>query len=222
MNGQPQKLALSLEAIRREWIAAGIMSADPAPQAAPLTQDEEVERVRQMVRAQRMDAFKSNCPEEFLSKIDRERLPNLEAWDAADAWNGRFPGVWLWSHVTGKGKTRMLYRQFGRLHVEQGKAVVKITGQQLAEEYFAYHMKGEPRAFYAWLNRYDVVMIDDIDKLDMDDRRAPRMCRELFDEFYTKHKAVLVTANEPIAHFQKRIGDSTARRMNAVCTEIGF
>jgi chromosomal replication initiation ATPase DnaA len=222
MNDEPEKLSFSIDDIRRQWIEAGIMPAEPAPEPIPLTQSEEEARVRQLVRTQRMDAFKSNCPDEFMHKIDRTLLPNLEAWDKADAWAGTFPGIWLWSHCTGKGKTRMLYRQFGRLHVEQGKAVIKISGQALAEEYFAYHMKGEPRSFYSWMNRYDVVMIDDIDKIDLEDRRAPRMCRELFDEFYSKHKSVLVTANEPIEHFQKRIGDSTSRRMHAVCEEISF
>lgn len=220
---EPQAPVSFLDALRQQWVDAGLMSAEQAPaQPTPLTPEQEEARVREYIRQQRMEAFRSQCPEEFRKKIDRTLIPNLVAWDKADAWQGAFPGVWLWSHATGKAKTRMLWRQFGRLHVERGKAVLKITGQALAEEYFGYHMAGEPRAFYAWVRRYDVVMLDDLDKIDLDDRRAPRMCRELFDELYAWHKPVLVTANEPISHFQKRIGDSTARRMSSVCVEIPF
>lgn len=210
------------EALRREWIAAGLMPETPPQPTVPLTEAEEVARTKAEIRSQRLAAFKSNCPVEFRKPIDRALIPNLAAWDQADKWNGSHPGIWIWSLETGRAKSRMLWRQFGRLHVECGRSVLKITGQALAEEYFAYHMSGHPRAFYGWVMGYDVVMLDDLDKMDLDDKRAPRMCRELFDELYSHRRPALVTANEPIAHFQKRIGESTSRRMNEVCTEIKF
>lgn len=220
---QAQEPVSFFDALRKQWIDAGLMTdgPDPAP-AAPKTEEEEQASVRAYIRAQRMETFRSQCPAEFCKAINPALIPNLAAWDKADAWTGTFPGIWLWSHATGRAKTRMLWRQFGRLHVDHGKAILKVTGQALAEEYFGYHMAGEPRAFYAWVRRYDVVMLDDLDKMDLDDKRAPRMCRELFDELYSWHKPVLVTANEPIAHFQKRIGDSTGRRMANVCAEVAF
>ena len=217
----PEPLSF-VDALRRDWLAAGLITAEPRQPAIPLTQEQEAERVRLYVRTQRMEAFKTSCPAEFRAKIDRARIPNLDAWDRADAWTGSHPGIWLWSHETGHAKSRMLWRQFGRLHVERGKAVLKISGQALAEQYFGYHMSGNPRAFYHWVMAYDVVMLDDLDKIDLDDKRAPRMCRELFDEFYAHQKPVLVTANEPIAHFQKRVGESTSRRMSEVCAEVKF
>ena len=210
------------DALRKEWIAAGLMPETPPAPPVPLTQDEENAKVREFIRAQRMDAFKASCPAEFRQKIDPALIPNPKAWAAADGWSGAHPGLWLWSHATGRAKTRMLYRKFGWLHVDRGRSVLKITGQHLAEEYFGYHMQGHPRAFYGWVLGYDVVMLDDLDKIDLADRRAPRMCRELFDEFYAQRKPVLVTANENIEHFQARIGDSTARRMSSVCREIEF
>lgn len=217
------KAPLSMEEIRKLWIDAGLITANAAPAPeAPKTPDEEAASVRAYIRQQRLDAFRSQCPDEFRKAINRDLIPNHAAWDKADVWTGTFPGIWLWSHKSGMAKTRMLWRQFGRLHVDHGKTVLKITGQALAEEYFRYHMDGEPRAFYGWVTRYDVVMLDDLDKIDLEDRRAPRMCRELFDELYSRHKPLLVTANEPIAHFQKRIGDSTGRRMSSLCVEIPF
>lgn len=211
-----------IDALRREWLAAGLISDTPVQAPVPLTPEEEEAKVRAFVRKQRMDKFKESCPSEFRQVINRDLIPNLAAWDDADAWDGKHQGIWIWSHETGHAKSRMLWRQFGRLHVEHGKACLKVSGQALAEEYFGYHMAGEPRAFYAWILAYDVLMIDDLDKMDLDDKRAPRMCRELFDLCYEKRKPVLVTANEPIEHFQKRIGDSTARRMSSVCREIKF
>lgn len=212
------------EALRKEWIAAGLMPETPQEPTVPLTQEEENARVRELIRAQRMDAFKASCPAEFRQKIDLALIPNSEAWKRADEWNGAHPGLWLWSHATGRAKTRMLYRKFGWLHVDRGRSVLKITGQHLAEEYFGFHMAKHPRAFYGWILGYDVVMLDDLDKIDLTDYsgRAPRMLRELFDEFYSHRKPVLVTANEKIEHFQQRIGDSTARRMTNVCKEIEF
>lgn len=183
---------------------------------------DEAEVVREMLRNQRMERFKAICPSEFRKPIDRSLLPNVKAWDAADKWAGAFPGIWLWSHETGRAKTRMLWRQFGRLHVGSGKMILKASGQCLAEEYFSAHMDGEPRAFYRWAMKHDIVMIDDIDKLDTSDARAAKMLRELFDCLYSENKPVLATSNEPIAFFERKIGASTARRMREVCVEVCF
>lgn len=207
---------------RAIWAAAGLLPSNADAPVQQLEPRDTPESIAAYIRRQRLEKFREQCPEEFRQKIDVTKIPNRTAWDAADKWDGSHPGLWLWSRETGRAKTRMLWRQFGRLHVERGLTVIKITGQAMAEEYFSYHMDGDPRAFYSWLMGYSVVMIDDLDKLDLDDKRAPRMCRELFDEMYANQKPVLVTANEPISHFQKRIGNSTSRRMEAVCREIQF
>ncbi len=48
------------------------------------------------------------------------------------------------------------------------------------------------------------------------------MLRELFDTFYEDHTRVVVMANQPIAWFAQRIGESAERRMRAVCVEVNF
>jgi len=207
--------------LRAEWIAAGIIPVGAPPVIEP-TDEERAAKIKADIAAQRLAKFKEQCPAQFRAKIQPELLPKPEAWKEADKWFGTFPGLWLWSAETGHGKTRMLWRKFGALHVERGRSVFKISGQALAEEYFRYHMEGNPRSFYRWVTMYDVVMIDDLDKIDMSDRRAPRMCRELFDEFYSRKSVVLVTANEPIEYFENTIGGSTSRRMREVVTEIEF
>jgi hypothetical protein len=211
----PAPVSGYLAEIRREWERAGIIPANAPSAALEARREATPDEARARVRKHR--------PQQFRRKIDRALLPCiLAAWDEADGWNGSHPGVWIWSHETGMAKTRMLWRQFGRLYVEHGRNILKISGQALAEQYFSYHMEGNPRSFYRWAMGFDVVMIDDLDKMDLADKRAPRMVRELFDEFYSHMKPVFVTANEPIEHFQKRIGESMARRIRDTCKEIQF
>lgn len=203
-----------------QWRAAGLL---PEPGAvAPPTEEEQDARTRQVIRAQRLARFTELCPAQFRKRIDRTLLPNLEAWDAADTWDGAYPGLWLWSHTTGRGKTRMAWRLYGRHHVDRGRSVIKASGQALAEEYFGYHMDGDPRGFYRWLHHGQILVIDDLDKVDYEDRRYGRMIRELFDEIYARQWPVIVTANEPIDYFTSVLGASAVRRMREATREIAF
>lgn len=204
-----------LEDFRRQW-APDMVIGQHKPKE--VTEDE----IRQQIRHQRLAAFRELCPPEFSQKIDRSKIPNTGAWDQADVWQGAFPGLWLWSHATGKGKSRMLWRQFGKLHVDFGRDVVRATGQQLAEDYFRFYMAGNPREFYRRLMRHDVIMIDDLDKADFRADRTVRMLRELWDFLYEANKPVLVTANEDITEIENRLGMSGGRRIRHVCREVCF
>lgn len=185
------------------------------------------------VRGQRMASFKRFCPAEFAEAIDRTLIRNLTAWDDADTWGGEFPGVWLWSKETGEAKTRMLWRKFGQMHVERGMTVMRTTGLNLSEEYHDAYQKNRTSDFYRHMCGVNVVMLDDLDKMALPEHgqgfgerdqatRNARMLRELFDTFYEEHMRVLVTANEPIAWFAERVGESAERRMREVCREIKF
>lgn len=198
--------------------------------AGPRVAFDDEAATRALIRAQRMETFKGFCPVEFLKAIDETKIRNMAAWERADDWNGRFPGVWLWSADTGEAKTRMLWRQFGRMHVDQGRMVCRVTGLNLAEAYGEAYFENKTTAFYHRFAKFDAWLLDDLDKMKLPDGhhydstadRNGRMLREVFDKFYESHKPVLVTANEPIAWFQARLGESTARRMREVCTEIEF
>lgn len=196
-----------------QWRAAGLMASGAQPSKPP--------DIGVLLADQRMERFKALCPLEFQQPIDRARLPNLVAWDEADAWSGEAPGLWLWSHETGRGKTRMAWRQFGRAHVRKGQYVLKATGQSLCESYFEAHMDGDPRAFYRRMLQPDLLIIDDLDKAEITERNR-RAIRELFDELYSHRKAVIVTSNEPIEFFNAGLGESCVRRMREVCREIRF
>ena len=169
-----------------------------------------VRRSSEVLREQRLARFNDLCPAQFRERIRRELLPNLTAWDAADAWTGGHPGIWLWSAATGLGKTRMLWRHLGRMHVEHGRSILKLSGQAMAEEYFRLHMDGKPGDFYRWLEQSDLIFLDDLDKIDFSNPRSPRMLRETFDKFYEAKKPVLVTANEPIAWFGSTLGETSS------------
>lgn len=213
---------------RDEWKRLGLLTdAPPAPRAP------EPDLAAQ-VKAQRMATFRNFCPAQFQQRIDRTKIPNLAAWDLADKWNGTFPGVWLWSHSTGEAKTRMLWRKYGQLHVEQGRVVSRITGLNLAEFYHDCYRQNRTSEFYHRITKFDVLMLDDLDKIplpqgdlgysakDAADMNA-RMLREVFDHLYEAMKAVLVTSNEPISYFAERCGPSTERRMREACiNEICF
>lgn len=228
-NADPKSMESLGDEIRRLW-GLPPRPIDQVPRV--WSEEEEMERVQKLVRDQRMESFKRFCPVHFLEAIDRSKIPNLAAWDEADAWSGGWPGVWLWSHDTGEAKTRMLWRKFGQLHVERGRSVVRVTGLNVAEDYAQAYREGRTTEFYGRFARMGCVMMDDLDKMELPDpnrsdaqdraARNARMLRELFDDFYERHQPVLVTANEPIAWFSERIGKSGERRMLEVCREVAF
>lgn len=215
-----------------EWREAGLIAPEGTPTKV-MTPEEEAAVTAKVIENNRMERFRLMCPPEFQKKIDTTLIPNLEAWNLADKWNGGFPGIWIWSNDTGKAKSRMLWRKFGQLHVRNGKVVARITGANLAEEYHDAFNKSRTAEFYAQFGKMGVVMLDDLDKMAMPDSELPygqqeqglrngRMLRELFDRFYEWHVPVLVTANEPINFFAQRIGPSAERRMREVCQEVSF
>lgn len=215
MSDEAEKAPSEFADFRAAWIAAGLIDPN-APAVEPAPFDSVA-----YLRAQRMEKFKELCPAEFRQAIDRTRLPNLAAWDEADKWAMTAPGLWLWSHETGRGKSRMAWRLFGRAHVEHGRFVLKCSGQSLVEDYFQAHMDGEPRRFYRRMLQPEILILDDLDKAEVNERNR-RALRELWDEFYAHRKAVVVTSNEPVAFFEEQYGPSCVRRMREVCREIKF
>jgi hypothetical protein len=189
----------------------------------PESRDRELEALsRDLIQKSRLDYFNTMCPREFCSPIDRTLLRNLNAWDEANKWTpGEYPGIWLWSPETGLGKTRMLWKKVGQA-VVSGKRYIFITGIHLGEWYYECFRDGEPLKFYGRFRNHDVVMLDDLDKYPVDDERAARALRELWDNFYRNHVSVIVSANEPPEFMQERIGHSAYRRITEVCQPIQF
>jgi hypothetical protein len=226
MNTEPRLIGENLD-FRKIWADAGLLDPNTQPiEAKPFD-------VSEYVRKQRMERFKQFCPTEFQQAIKPDLIEDPAAWEKADAWNGTHKGIWIWSHATGLAKSRMLWRKYGQLHVKQAKTVCRITGFNLAEAYHDAVNQSKTASFYYGLLGFDVIMLDDLDKMLLPEEglgfkeqesagRNARMLRELFDRFYERHMPVLVTANEPIEWFTQRCGPSTGRRMTEVCTEIAF
>lgn len=223
----PSPIAEHLAEFRR---VVGIEQDVPLPPRR--TEAEDRALIAESLRRDRLDRFLRLCPEEFRQRIDPALIPAPAAWAEADRWVGTAPGLWLWSHATGRGKTRMLWRKFGQLHVERGFGVVRLTGAHLAEEYHDAASRARTADFYSQFRRIGTVFLDDLDKLALPDPASERdsqqalangrMVREVFDQFYAHRTPVLVTSNEPIEFFAARLGASAERRMREVCREIEF
>lgn len=214
----PAPLSDFTAALREQWGLTG--------PATPLTDEQIEQQTQQAIAAQRMAAWQERCPPEFQKGINRSKIPNVAAWDAADKWEATFPGLWLWSHGTGRCKSRMLWRQFGRLHVKRGRSVAYWSGKILGDAYKDAYFSSRTERFFRDVCFPAVVMIDDLDKLDLRQTEngadTPRMLREVFNHLYEANKPTLVTSNEPISYFEEKLGASCARRMREVCKEIEF
>jgi hypothetical protein len=180
-------------------------------------------RSRKFLAESRLTNFKALCPPQFCKPINRDLIPDLTAWDAADAWvPGTHPGLWLWSPETGRAKTRMAWRLVERGIVRLGLDYGFITGHHLGERMYEDWRDGTPADTVRRFVRKDFVVIDDIDKFPFGDERLARGFRELFDVFYTRQISVLATSNEPISFIAQRLGASCERRLREVCREVRF
>jgi hypothetical protein len=160
---------------------------------------------------ERMAKFKAVCPPEFMFKIDRARLPNPAAFDRVAQWNGQYPGP-LASGGTGSAKTRAAWSALGRLGVRENRGFTWFTTKRLTESYFEYHMDGEPERFWRRLNGYHVILFDDLDKLEMNDRNAT-MVFELYDWIYRERRPVITTTNRDREWWVNKMGDAFVRRL---------
>lgn len=191
--------------------------------AAPAGPVDLEARSKELIQEHRLKDFMSRCPAEFRSKIDPALLPNLAAWEGADRWTpGEFPGLWLWSDETGRGKTRMLWRKIGQAAVRLGLRHIYTTGAHLGEWQYESYRDGKPTEFHQRFRNQDVVFLDDLDKYPLTEERAARPFRELWDFFYTKHISVLVSANEPPEFIKDCVGQSAYRRVQEVCRAVRF
>ena len=181
------------------------------------------QRSRDAIHEARLKDFKARCPLEFRSNIERAKITSINAWDIADKWKpGEHPGLWLWSHETGRCKTRMAWRKIGQAIVWYGLRYVITSGTGLADLCYENFRDGEPSEFVRRFKGLGFVVIDDVDKFPFNDEKHGRAFRELFDMFYANHVSVLVTSNEPISFVDSKLGESCGRRIHEVCGEIKF
>ena len=133
MNTEPEIIA---QCLPNDWRQLWGMSAPPAPLTLEQRQARDDALRRASIRTQRLDRFRALCPPLFLQQIDRANVPNLAAWDEADAWPGSHPGIWLWSPETGEAKT----------HPEQSHRITKAEGYWHSRSHCGSFVSGHARS----------------------------------------------------------------------------
>lgn len=215
---QARPVGVEIDDILRSW------GVDPTAAPSNVLSEKALEGVnREILTRDRAKWFEERCPEEFKGAFvpERSRAPHV-ALQQAMLWRGAFPGVWLWSNATGQGKTRMMWTLVRVARVDLGRSILEYTGQQWADEFWRHHMDGKADELWGWLKRWDVLVLDDVDKINVGDVRQQRALREFFDVIYRERKPAIVTANKPPSWIAETLGQSAERRVAESFTAIRF
>lgn len=160
----------------------------------------------------RMSDFKNICPEEFCQKIDPTQMPNTDAFGRITAWQGGYPGI-LAHGDTDTAKTRAAWSVLGRLYVKQGKSFTWFPVKRLIDEMSRYEKKDLASEFYKQLDFYDLVMVDDIDKINWQFDKAPEFLFQFYDWIYREHRPCITTTNKNREWWIEKMGEAFARRL---------
>jgi DNA replication protein DnaC len=159
-----------------------------------------------------MADFKKICPPEFCQRIDRSILTNSGAFDTLTLWDGRFAGP-LASGSTGKGKTRAVWSVLGRLHVKEGKSFAWFTAKRLITEFVKYDQKGFADEFYKYYAAYDLLMVDDLDKVNWQFDSETAALFQFYDWVYRANRPCIATTNCGRKWWADKMGDAFTRRL---------
>lgn len=189
----------------------------------PISVDSDARAMAEILARQRLEWFRDRCPLEFQAPLCLEKMPAPRSVAMkALSWDVAFPGLWLWSTRSGQGKTRTMWALVKVARIEKGRQIYAYTGQQWADEFWRHHMDGTADELWGWLKRWDVLVLDDVDKINVSDVRQQRALRELFDLIYRERMPCLVTSNRPIAWLTEVLGASAERRVRDSFAEISF
>jgi hypothetical protein len=155
--------------------------------------------------------FYKACPEEFKGAIVPARLPDQTAFWKLASWNGTYPGP-IGYGPTNTAKSRAVWCALRRLCIEDAKTFSWLTAKQLAEKYFTKHMEGRPEDFWEFFTRTDLGFIDDIDKLELNERNSGVLF-EFYDWAYREHRPIIGTTNRSRAWWVDKMGEAHTRRM---------
>jgi DNA replication protein DnaC len=186
--------------------------ADKLAALPPETEADRAERekaVRGLLRADRFAGFKRVCPEEFAGRIDRARLKNPAAFDAVAKWDGSFPGP-LAHGPTGGSKTRAAWSALARMIIEDGKTLVWFPVSRLIEKIEAVE---NPDEFYRAQRRFDLLLVDDLDKINWQFESQTSTIFQFYDWVYREHRPCVTTTNKDRKWWADKMGDAFARRL---------
>lgn len=181
----------------------------------PETDEERATReakIVEMARLDRISRFRGLCPAEFMQRVDRRLLANPGAFDAAVAWDGRFPGLLLHGK-TDTSKTRAAWGALFRLNTQEGRSVAWFPAKRLITEFSRYESKDLADEFWRTYQKFDVLFVDDLDKFN---HQFDSECAALFafyDWIYRDHRPCITTTNKGREWWTKLMGDAFTRRL---------
>lgn len=181
--------------------------------AAVATLPEHVEIPHSMTpEGERLEAFRKVCPPEFMSSIDRSKLPNLPAFDQVAKWSGAYPGPCAFGD-TNTGKTRAAWSVVGRLYVKENRSFCWFPVRRLSAEMERYEKINLSDEFFRNLSHYRLLLVDDLDKINWQFDSYKEQLFAFFDWVYRTNKPCVTTTNKDRVWWADRMGDAFARRL---------
>ena len=163
---------------------------------------------------ERMAAFKRICPQEFLCKIDRAKLPNPQAFDAVAFWTGNYPGPCAYGK-TDTAKSRAAWSALGRLYVKEHRPFAWFPVRRLATEMERYEKSDNTAEFFRAYSHYKMLLVDDADKIAWQFDTHKEQLFAFYDWIYRTNKPCITTTNKDRAWWANKMGDAFARRLFA-------
>jgi DNA replication protein DnaC len=183
---------------REGWPAARFLST--------LTEIEIAERARRRIERNMADARLP--PDKTLDGFDFAHVPMLSraqvaALASGDAWLGRGKNLLLFG-PPGSGKTHVS-AAIGRSLVENGYRVLFTRTTELVQRLQAARQELALEAAIAKLDRYDLLMLDDLSYV-RKDQAETSVLFELISKRYER-RSLLITANQPFGEWNKVFPD---------------
>lgn len=161
---------------------------------------------------QRLAKFKRVCPPEFCVRIDRTKIKNAAAFDAVALWDGRFKGPCAVGG-TGSGKTRAAWSALGRLYVRENKPFAWFPVKRLMSEMAWYVEHGQTDSFFRGYDMFNVLMVDDVDKINWQFESNQEALFAFYDWIYRANKPCITTTNQPAKWWANKMGEAFTRRL---------
>lgn len=188
-----------------DWKAAFMAVYDTLPEKVDLPYSMTPE-------GERMAKFKKICPQEFLKKIDREKLPKPEAFDSVFNWTGAFPGPCAVG-PTNTAKTRATWSVLGRLYVRENKPFAWFPVRRMITELEKFESLNAADEFFRAYSFYRVLMVDDVDKINWQFESHGALLFAFYDWVYRSRIPCITTTNKDRKWWAGKMGDAFTRRL---------
>jgi DNA replication protein DnaC len=156
--------------------------------------------------------FMEICPEQFRASIERSRLTNTGAFDEVLKWSGAFPGPCLYGK-TGTAKTRAAWRLLHQLFVRENRTFAWFPVKRLITEFEQYEAKNLADEFYRQYNFFNVLFVDDVDKINWQFESQAAALFSFYDWIYRTKKPCITTTNKDRKWWADKMGDAFTRRL---------